>query len=159
MSYHVNPGPNATFSSTQTQRITDVTLGQAITLNTTEVASGITLVNSTRMVLPQAGDYLFSFSAICEVSTGSNKDISIWFRYNGVDVPRSNTNLKITSGNPQIMALSFIFPCATPGDYYEMYMAGDTTNCGILATPAVVAPSTPVQPAVPSMVIAIVQVR
>lgn len=158
MSYHVNPGPNATFASTQTQSIVDPTLGQVITFDTTEAASGITLIGNTKITLPQIGRYIFNISAVCHCTSGSNKSIYIWLRYNGVDVPRSNTLVNIASGNEQVLAVAFVLPCATVGDYYEVYMAGDTTNCQIEAKPAVVAPSTPVMPAVPSIVVTVNQV-
>jgi hypothetical protein len=161
MSYHVNPGPNATYSSTSSQTIVDPTVGQIITFNTIEVEKGIYLETSggigSKMHLPQRGDYMFTISAICNATTGSNKNMAIWFRYNGSDVVRSNTTLRISSGNPQILAVSFVLPCNTPGDYYELVMSGETNNCQIYAAPAIVAPSTPVSPATPSMVCAIFQ--
>lgn len=162
MSYHINPGPNATYSSTQTQSVADVTQGQAITFNTIETEKGITLQTSggigTKVALGQIGDYLFTFSAICNATTGSNKAVYIWFRKNGVDVPRSNTIVNMASGNETVMAISLVLSCTTVGDYYELYMAGDTVHCQIKAIPAVVAPNTPVMPAIPSIVLAVNQV-
>ena len=82
----------------------------------------------------------------------------IWFKYNGNDVPRSNTLVNIASGNEQVLSVAFVLPCNTVGDYYELWMAGDTTNCQIEALPAVVAPNTPVMPATPSVVVTVNQV-
>lgn len=161
MSHHVNPGPNATYSSSSTQAIANVTLGQAITFNTIEVERGIQLQTSggvgSQIYVKQPGDYLISISAICNTTSGSNKVMSMWFRKNGSDIPLSNTTLRITSNNPQVMAVTFIYTLAQ-NDYIELVMAGETTNCEIYAAPAVVAPSTPVQPAVPSIVLTMVQV-
>lgn len=158
MSYHVNPGPNACFSSSVTQNVADPTQGQAITFNTTETANAITLASNTKITLPQIGQYLFYVSAIAHCTSGSNKAVYIWFRYNGVDVPRSNTLVNIASGNEQVLSVAFVLPCNTVGDYYELYMTGDTTACQIEALPAVVAPNTPVMPAVPSIVVTVNQV-
>lgn len=158
MSYHVNPGPNATYASSQTQSVVDPTQGQAITFNTVETQQGITLVSNTRVTLGQVGQYLFTFSAVCHCTSGSNKSVYIWFKYNGVDVPRSNTLVNIASGNEQVMAVTVVLPCATVGDYYELYMTGDTTACQIEALPAVVAPATPVMPAIPSIILTVNQV-
>lgn len=161
MSHHVNPGPNATYASTSTQTIASITVGQVVTFNTIEVERGIQLETSggvgSKIYVRQPGDYMVTFSAICSTTTGSNKNISMWFRKNGNDIDRSNTALRITSNNPQVMAVTFIYTLAL-NDYIELVMAGETTNCEILATPAVVAPSTPVQPAVPSIVLSMVQV-
>ncbi len=161
MAYHVNPGPNATYASTTTQNIIDVTQGQPILFNTIEVERGIQLQTSggvgSQIYVRQPGDFLITFSAICNTTSGSNKAMSLWFRKNGTDIDRSNTTLRITSNNPQVMAVTFIYTLAV-NDYIELVMAGETTNCEIYAAPAVVSPSTPVQPAVPSIVVAMVQV-
>ena len=161
MSHHVNPGPNATYTSTSTQTIADPTLGQVVTFNVIEVERGIELQTSggvgSKIYVKQPGDYMVTFSAICNTTTGSNKNMSRWFRKNGNDIANSNTALRITSNNPQVMAVTFIYTLAI-GDYIELVFAGETTSCQLLATPAVVAPSTPVQPAVPSIVLAMVQV-
>lgn len=161
MSHHVNPGPNATYASITTQTIADVTVGQVVTFDTIEVERGIQLQTSggvgTKIYVRQPGDYMVTISAICNTTTGSNKAMSMWFRKNGTDIDRSNTTLRITSNNPQVMAVTFIYTLAL-NDYIELAMAGETTNCQIYSAPAVVAPSTPVQPAVPSIVLAMVQV-
>lgn len=161
MSHHVNPGPNATYASTTTQNIINVAQGQPVLFNTIEVERGIALQTSggvgSAIYVKQPGDYMITISAICNTTSGSNKVMSMWFRKNGTDIDRSNTSLRITSNNPQVMAVTFIYTLAA-NDYIELVMAGETTNCEILAIPAVVAPSTPVQPAVPSIVLAIVQV-
>lgn len=161
MSHHVNPGPNATYASTTTQNIINVTQGQPVLFNTIEVERGIALQTSggvgSEIYVKQPGDYMITISAICNTTSGSNKIMSMWFRKNGIDIDRSNTTLRITSNNPQVMAVTFIYTLAA-NDYIELVMAGETTNCEIYAAPAVVAPSTPVQPAVPSIVLSMVQV-
>ena len=161
MSHHVNPGPNATYASTTTQLIVSPALGQVVTFNTIEVERGIVLQTSggigSQIMVKQPGDYLVSFSAICNTTTGSNKAMAMWFRKNGTDIANSNTTLRITSNNPQVMAVTFIYTLAA-NDYIELAMSGETTNCEILAVPAIVAPSTPVSPATPSIVLTMVQV-
>ena len=162
MSYHVNPGPNATYASTTTQNVADPTQGQAITFNTIFSEQGVKLLTTagvgTQVQLNQIGQYLFTFSAVCHTTSGSNKAIYIWFKYNGNDVANSNTIINTSSGNEQVMTVTGVFPCNAVGDYYELYMVGDTTACQIKAEPAVVAPATPVMPAVPSIILTVNQV-
>lgn len=161
MSHHVNPGPNATYSSSTTQPIANVTLGQVVTFNTIEVEKGIVLQTSggvgSQIYVKQPGDYLVSISAICNTTSGSNKAMAMWFRKNGTDIPLSNTTLRITSNNPQVMAVTFIYTLAA-NDYIQVAMSGETTSCELIAVPAIVAPSTPVSPATPSIVLTMVQV-
>ena len=128
MSYHVNPGPNACFSSSQTQSIVDPTKGQVITFNTTETANGVSLSGSTKITLQQIGKYLFFVSAVCHCTSGSNKSVYIWFKYNGNDVPRSNTLVNIASGNEQVLSVAFVLPCNTVGDYYELWIDRKSTR-------------------------------
>lgn len=162
MSFHVNPGPNATYASSQTQTVADAAQGQAVTFDTIIAQHGIDLPLTggvgTKITLKQPGQYMFAVSAICHTTAGSNKAVYIWFKYNGNDVPDSNTLVNIASGNEQVLAVTTIYPCVTVDDYYEIYMAGDTTNCQIKAFPAVVAPSTPVMPAIPSIILTVNQV-
>ena len=154
MSYHVNPGPNATFADSTTQTVANASLAQVITLDTTIVAKGISLVGGTKITFRQVGDYYLSYSAIGHAATGSNKDISIFLKYNGNPVANSTTITSCTSGNPQINAAYFILPVAADGDYYELWMAGETTSCQILATPA---GGTPSIPACPSIIVSLFQ--
>lgn len=154
MSHHVNPGPNATFLSTQTQQIADVGQAQAITLNTTVVAKGISVVDNTKITFRQKGDYYVAYSAIGHATSGSNKDLSIFLKYNGNPVTASTTTISCTSGNPQVNAASFVLPVAADGDYYEFWMAGETANIEILATAA---GGTPSIPACPSIIVSVFQ--
>ena len=159
MSYITSPSPYASYSSSTTQNVVSATTGQAVTFNTIESQNGISLETSggigSKMHLNQVGNYLLTFSALCHKTVSSNSNMYIWLRYNGTDVVRSNTNVDVAGGNPNNMVVSFILPCATVGDYYELFLVGDTTTCQLLATPAVVAPSTPVMPAVPSIIVTI----
>lgn len=159
MAYRVAPTPSATYASTTTQSVVDPTVGQAITFNTIVSQQGITLPLTagvgTKITLGELGQFLLTFSAVCHCTSGSNKSVYIWLRYNGNDVANSNSIVNIASGNEQIMSASFVLPSNAIGDYYELYMVGDTTACQIEALPAVVAPSTPVMPATPSIIVTI----
>lgn len=154
MSHHVNPGPNATILDTTTQTIADATQAQVITLNTTVVGKGISVVGGTKITFRQKGDYYLTYSAIGHAATGSNKDLSIFLKYNGNPVSNSTTTIACASGNPQVNAASFVLPVAADGDYYELWMAGETNQVQILATAA---GGTPSIPACPSVVISIFQ--
>jgi len=159
MSYRIGPTPHIMVYDTTTQTIAATNTAQVITYNTTDGAAGITLVTSggkaSRITLPNVGTYLFSVSAVVQAAA-PNKSCSIWFRKNGSDVIASNTTVICLDGEPTILAVSVNLACTTPGDYYELWMAGTDTSVGIYATAASVGP--PAQPAVPSIIVSVSQV-
>lgn len=162
MSYHVPPGPFASFSSSSTQSIADKAAAQAITYNITGVAKGITLVSNSRITLPQVGNYALSFSAIGNHNGSSSpKYFNIFLRKNGTDVANSSTIVTLVKQQPLTVVATFDLACTTAGDYYELIMAGEETDCQILATPAQAAVPlvSPAQPACPSIVVAVWQIN
>ena len=60
---------------------------------------------------------------------------------NGNIVSNSSSIVAVAKDLPSTIVATFDISCVTAGDYYELLMAGETTGCQILATPA--------QPAVP----------
>lgn len=162
MSFHVPPAPFATFSSSQTQSISNAANAQAITYNITGLSKGITLASNTRITLPQVGNYALSFSAIGHYPGSSNtRWFNIFLRKNLSDVDGSSTIVALAKDQPLTIMATFDLTCTTPGDYYEIIMAGQETNCQILATAAQAAvPSvSPAMPACPSIIVAVWQIN
>lgn len=161
MSYHTPPAPHATLISTQTQSIASAASAQVVTFNSVLDSAGITLGSSTRVVLPQVGNYCFTFSAIGHNSGSSNaKWLNIYFKKNGSDVENSSTIVGTAKDAPTTIVATFDLPCTTVGDYYEVWMAGQDTGSQILATPAQAAVPgvSPAMPACPSIVLAVWQI-
>lgn len=161
MAYHTSPGPHATFSSSATQSIANAANAQAITYNTTLDAQGITLAESTKIVLPQVGTYCFTFSAIGHNSgSASAKWLNIWLRKNGADVANTSTIVATSKDAPSTVVATFDITCTNVGDYYELWMAGQDTGSQILATAAQAAVplTSPAMPACPSIVVAVWQI-
>lgn len=162
MSFHVPPSPYAVFSSSQTQNIADAYAAQPITYDTTSLAKGITLVANTKITLPQVGNYALSFSAIGSYSGSSNpKWFNIFLRKNGSDVANSSTIVTLSKQQPLTVVATIDLACTTVGDYYELIMAGEETDCQILATAAQVAvPNvSPAMPACPSIIATVWQIN
>lgn len=162
MSYHVPPAPHATFSSSTTQAVANAANAQVVTYNTTLDANGVYLVSNSRITLPQAGNYCFTFSAIGHNSgSASAKWLNLWLRKNGSDVANTSTIVGTAKDAPTTVVATFVVPCTTPGDYYEMWMAGQDTSSEILATgaQAAVPGVSPAQPACPSIVVAVWQIN
>ena len=159
MTYRVAPAPHIMVYDTTTQTIAATNTAQVITFNTTDGTAGISLVTSggkaSRITLPVVGTYVFMVSAVVQ-AVGSNKSLSIWFRKNGSDVTASNTKVVALNNEPTTVAVAVNLDCTTPGDYYELWMAGTDTSAGIYYTAATAGP--PAQPSVPSIIVSVVQV-
>lgn len=159
MTYKIGPTPHIMVYDTTTQTIAATNTAQVVTFNTTDGTAGISLVTfggkASRITLPAVGVYFFSVSAVVQ-ATASNKTLSVWFRKNGSDVTASNTRVVCLNGEPTILSLGINLNCTTAGDYYELWMGGTDTSAGIYATAATAGP--PVEPAVPSIIVSVVQV-
>jgi hypothetical protein len=158
MSYHVGPGPVATFASTVDQSIANPINAQVVTFNSTIGSRGITLGGNTQVILPQLGNYLFNISAIAANAGSSNtQQVSIWFRKNGSDVTNSNSYLSVSKSVPTLIAVLLDLECTTVGDYYEVWWSGESTDVKLDAVPAVTGSVTfpPNQPLSPSIILTV----
>lgn len=161
MSYHVSPAPFATFSSSQTQSVSNAANSQAVTFNTNLGSKGIALITNTKIQLPQPGNYCFSFSAIGHNSgSASAKWFNLFLKKNGDIVDNSSTIVATSKDNPTTVVATFNLECTTSGDYYEIFMAGEDTGAQILATAAQAASPgvSPAMPACPSIIVAVWQI-
>lgn len=162
MSYHVPPGPFATFYSSQTQNVLNAANAQAITYNITGTVKGITVVSNSRITFSQPGNYALTFSAIGHNSGSSNtRWINIFLKKNNLTVDNSSTIVTLSKQIPSTIVATFDLPVTTIGDYYELFLAGQATDCEILATPAQAAVPgvSPAMPACPSIVVAVWQIN
>lgn len=161
MSYHVSPSPHGTFASSATQSVANAANAQAITYNLTLDADGISVVSSSRIQLPQVGNYCLTFSAIGHNSgSASAKWLNIFLRKNGTVVDNSSTIVATKKDEPTTVVATFDVECTTAGDYYELMLAGQDTGAQILATAAQAAVPgvSPAMPACPSIIVAIWQI-
>lgn len=177
MSYVFNPftnqldfvGPNAglinfrgAFSdSNTTQFVQSTTTAQAITMDTVELADGVTLASNTQITLPIIGDYLLTFSAMLATTHNQPQSVDIWLRKNGTGaVARSNTRQQVAKNSYNVMAVPFIITATAQNDYYELMMCAssaiDTSGVADTGLAAIAASaSNPVRPAAPSIIVTV----
>jgi hypothetical protein len=79
--------PYGAFSSNQDQTVTANT-ATLMTLNTTDFANEVSIASS-KITVVNAGIYNLQFSAQFQNTDNQIKDISIWLRQNGTDIPGS----------------------------------------------------------------------
>ena len=124
-----------------------------MTLNTTEVANGVSVTNNSRITVDHPGVYNLQFSAQFLNTDSSEQDFSIWFQKNGTNIARSNSEFTIhkrhgTTDGALIAALN-IFVALNTADYVEIMWKVSNTAVSIQQ---IAAQSTPTRPETPSVI-------
>lgn len=131
----------------------------AMTFNTTDIASGVSIVSGSRIQVDRPGTYNVQFSAQLVNTDNQEHDASIWLRKNGSDVADSNTwvGVPATHGSfngHQIAAWNFFIRLLS-GEYVELYWSTPNVAVSIQQIPAQTAP---VRPVTPSIILTVQQV-
>ena len=146
--------PYGAFQDSTDQVAANTTTAYAITFDTTDYTNGVTLSNSSRLNVAQAGIYNIQFSIQFKNTTNDGQDVDVWFRKNGTNISNSNSRFHVvarkSSGDPShlIAALNLFVSLAT-NDYVELMWR--PTDVGV-SLEHFAASSTPDRPAVPSVI-------
>ena len=136
--------------------VTLIVLGTWCWLETTEHSDGVSVVSGSRITVTNAGTYNLQFSAQLEKTTNGVNHVYIWFKKNGTNVPRSNTNIDVTKqagGNGRTVAAWNYVDTLSANDYLEIVWQSDDTSMQLLAATA-----TGNLPAIPSVIATLTQV-
>jgi hypothetical protein len=146
--------PYGAFQDSTDQVAANTTTAYAITFDTTDLSNGVTLSNSSRLNVAQAGIYNIQFSIQFKNTTNDGQDVDVWFRKNGTNISNSNSRFHLparkSTGDPShlIAALNLFVSLAT-NDYVELMWR--TTNVGV-SIEHFATSSSPTRPAVPSVI-------
>jgi len=146
--------PYGAFQDGTDQTAANTTTAYAITFDTTDFSNGVTLSNSSRLNVSQAGLYNLQFSIQFKNTTNDGQDVDVWFRKNGTNIANSNSRFhppaRKSAGDPShlIAALNFFVSLAA-NDYVEIMWR--TANVGV-SIEHFAASSTPTRPVVPSVI-------
>ena len=146
--------PYGAFQDGTDQTAANTTTAYAITFDTTDFNNGITLSNSSRLNVSQAGIYNIQFSVQLVNTTNASIDIDIWFRKNGTNIDKSNSRFGLAPrkslGDPfhLIGAMNFFVSLDT-NDYVELMWR--TSDVGAYIE-HYAASSTPTRPSIPSVI-------
>ena len=148
-------GAYGSFIDTFTQTNTAVNTALPIMLRTTQGASGVSIVDDSKITVAQAGVYNIAFSAQVTKTDAGSDTIYIWLRVNGTDVAESNTGLVLTgAGAKQVAAWNFFTKLGAGENAQVMWSSADA-NAQIVYVPDA---STPLGPGIPSMILTVNQV-
>jgi hypothetical protein len=146
--------PYGAFQDGTDQTAANTTTAYAITFDTTDFTNGVTLSNSSRLNVAQAGIYNLQFSIQFKNTTNDGQDVDIWFRKNGTNIDNSNSRFHLparkSGGDPShlIAALNFFVSLAA-NDYVEIMWR--PTDVGV-SLEHFATSSSPTRPAVPSVI-------
>jgi hypothetical protein len=110
----------------------------------------------SKLIVDNPGAYNFQFSIQFANTSATAYDIELWFRKNGVDVPKSNSRYTIpgkhgsTDGH-LIAALNYVIEMAA-GDYMELLWWSENSSVYIEAQAAKTGPD---RPAIPSVIMTV----
>lgn len=136
-----------------------ITVGTAITFNSTDIADGIT-VSGSQITVPEDGVYDLQFSAQLKNVDNTQHEVVIWFRIDGVDVANSATTITVparkTSNIYGYSVASWnIFLDMNANQYVEIIWLPSSTQVMLEHLPASLSPA---YPAVPSIIATVQQV-
>jgi len=147
------------FSDT-TDQTGSTTVGTVISMDTVDVADGITLASSTNITVPADGIFSLQFSIQFKNVTNAQEDATVWLRINGVDLANSATQYTIPARKSasifgyNVASLTFMLDL-NANDYVQMVWLPTSTSVTIESLPASV---TPAYPAIPSVIASMLQV-
>jgi hypothetical protein len=145
--------PYGAFQDGTNQTAANTTTAYAITFDTTDFANGVTLSNSSRLNVSQAGVYNVQFSIQFKNTTNDSQDADVWFRKNGTDIDKSNSRFGLAprkgAGNPYhtIGSLNYFVELAA-NDYLQIMWRVSDTGVSIEHYAAGTSPTRPVVPSV-----------
>jgi hypothetical protein len=146
--------PYGAFQDGTDQVAANTTTAYAVTFDTTDYTNGVTLSNSSRLNVSQAGIYNIQFSIQFTNTTNASQDVDVWFRKNGTNIDKSNSRFGFAprkgAGDPfhTIAALNFFVSLAA-NDYVEIMWR--PTDVGVQIE-HYAASSSPTRPVVPSVI-------
>jgi hypothetical protein len=146
--------PYGAFQDSTDQTAANTTTAYAITFDTTDFTNGVTLSNSSRLNVAQAGIYNLQFSIQFKNTTNDGQDVDVWLRKNGTNIANSNSRFHLparkSGGDPShlIAALNFFVSLAA-SDYVEIMWR--PTDVGV-SLEHFATSSSPTRPAVPSAI-------
>lgn len=152
-------GAFGSFYDTSTVILTD-SVTTPIPLNQTAFASGVSIVDGTKIRFAKSGKYNIAFSL--QITNGANKvaTVSLWLAQNGNNVPWTNTDKVLGTTNIDeraVLAWNFFVEVAANDDLQLMISA---TTTGTLDTKiaALPAQTNPTRPEIPSTILTVNQV-
>lgn len=130
-----NTGFYGAFSDYNDQFAAAANTAYAITLGTTDLSNGVSVVAGSKITVAHSGVYNLQWSGQFINTDSQDQDVDIWIRINGTDVTGSNGKVTVPSKHGVISgsvlpAWNFVFSLNS-GDYIQLYWATTNTTVSI----------------------------
>ena len=128
-------GANAAFEDFTTQNLVTANTPAIVTFNTTDWATGVTLVSGSRLTVAKAGKYNFQFSIQFGCTSVQLQDIYVWLRKNGTDIGGSTGLVSVPNSHGgvdghAIVGWNFFLDLAA-NDYIQLVWTSASTTVNI----------------------------
>lgn len=131
----------------------------AMTCDTVQISRGITVVDQTKFTVSRKASYNIQFSAQFFNPESSDYRVSVWPKVNGTNVEDSCTDITVPSkhgfDSGAVVAAWNFFLDLNAGDYVELMWS---TPIATITMEHTAARTTPVRPAIPSLIVTINEV-
>ena len=147
----------ASLYDTTTQTVVAVDVPQAISINTVDFTSNVSVVDGTKITIANVGTYNLQWSGQFQNTSTSDADVRVWLRYNGVDYPQSASIVTVPSkhgsvSGKTIAAWNWLGKSQATGDYVQIMWHSESADVSLTAFPA-----TADSPAVPSVIVTLTE--
>jgi hypothetical protein len=142
------------------QSLASTSAAQVIAIGSTADGNGVTVENGDEITFAYAGVYSLTFSIQITNLANSVEKAIFWLKLNGTDYPDSATELDLQArkgaGNPnrQVITINYVAEAAA-NDFVQVFWSGTSTDLKVESLPA---GTSPVSPAVPSIILTATQV-
>jgi hypothetical protein len=142
------------------QQLASISTAQVVAIGTTSESNGVSIVSGDEVTFTYAGTYSLTFSIQVTNLANSVEKAVFWLKTNNVDYPDSATEIDLqprkSAGEPnrQVITINYV-ATATAGQQVQVYWSGSSTDLRLESLPA---GTSPVSPAVPSIILTAVQV-
>lgn len=145
--------PYGSFSSSADQTAASTTATYAITYDTTDIANGIYLSDSSRLNVRNYGIYNIQYSIQFKNTTNDSQYAEVWFRKNGNDIALSSSRFGLSArkstGDPSHTIASMnLFAELQANDYIQLAWAVSNTGVSMEHFAANTSPAVPATPSV-----------
>lgn len=125
---------------TTDQPITTINTQQLVTLNSTGLSRGVSLVSGSQLRVDYAGDYNVMFSAQLKNTDSAEHNVYFWWKKNGTNIADSAGQVtmpkKHGSGDGHLIAMWNIYVTLAAADYVQLYWQAPSTMISLETIPA-----------------------
>jgi hypothetical protein len=140
-------------TTTQTNPVANTV--NLFTFNSTWIADGVQVVESSKLKVLHAGNWNIQFSAQVEKTDSGEDQIDIWLRKNGSDLAYTNTRVTVEGNNAKVVTAWNWVVTSVANDYFQIAWSSPDTDMRIYAEGTQINPT---RPGIPSIIVTVSQV-